>query len=250
MTSYGTIRQHDTIPNDLQLREAEHIDDEGQTYYVYHYDDPTKSDYDRFMIEGRVARMGRRENVGSFTAAPLELPLKDNDQELLPLHTGRSFLITDFYGASVAKVLTSGDEKKTGLFCRVSHQIQILRTENDKEKIGEVHEESCYGCLPRYTVMSQFGRSYKVRPRLCCRFPCANCPWYTFHIYHANRQDGVRSLGTISVGKISFPADASNDERSCLIGVQLLIDTFGIQVKPPKATIIVRPRNSSDDEVN
>ena len=153
MISYGTTQpvqpaqpRRNIFPNTLSITKVQrNIDDLGDNYTEYQYEDAglrneadlNDNNNDDHDLRNRLI-MPVAENEGNeaplFTAAPLRAPLKENDPVLLPLHTGRSFEITNVRGRSISKVLSSAKEKKTGLFGGVSHQLQIMRSNCDSKK--------------------------------------------------------------------------------------------------------------------
>jgi hypothetical protein len=165
------------------------------------------------------------------TAKPMENTRKENDPQFHPLIENQSF---DVIGADEKikfKVITSGIEKRTVLCWSISRQRQFVRSEDSDVTYGEVTGESCLCCLPHYTVHGSTTHEYmhlkyKLRPRLCA-LPFWRCSQKAriYDIFHANICDGVQSVGHVSGEEILFPESASDQEKACIIGGQLLIDT-------------------------
>jgi hypothetical protein len=215
MASYGTLQPRNTI---LSFISKMTIQRDGENY-----------DY----FNGIVRPVGHVDAGEDFyaTAKPMENTRKENDPQFHPLIENKSFDVKGADEKIMFKVIASGIEKRTGFCWSISHQRQIVRSEDSHLMYGEVKGESCVCCLPHYTVHTPTAHTYmslkyKLRPRLCA-LPiwCCSQKAPIYDIFHADIRDGVQSIGHVSGEEILFPECALDQEKVCIIGGQLLINT-------------------------
>jgi hypothetical protein len=92
-----------------------------------------------------------------------------------------------------------------------------------------VREKKYLCCLPHYTIheVSPGARTlnlkYKVRARSCASpFKCCFFSIPTYDIFNGDK--GKYVIGKVDGENIEFPADATNEDKMCIIGGEILIN--------------------------